>query len=131
MKVKIALTCVFLIMMAGFTHADDPAEGRNDQIDRLIARRRADRGRKAAVRGSRMAREASERQREREHQARMAPVLEAQQAALRRDYLAAEAVHAQQLRAMAAWNQAQAQQRMAAAISYEAYVAAGRRYRWP
>lgn len=108
--------------------AEDPSPERQEQLQRLAERRRADRGHRAVARASRAARERASERARLEYAARMAPVLAAREAAMRRDMLEEQRLRAQT--AAAIW-QAQAQQRLAAAITYEAYVAAGRRYRYP
>lgn len=126
-KLLLILCVVFLSAVAPSRAQEDSPEVR-DLRERVIRRRQADRSRRDVARRSRMAREAMERQQAREHAEAMAPVLAAQEAAWRRDQIAVAAVRAEQAQAVAALEQAEAARRLAAAISYRAWLDRGRRY---
>lgn len=128
----IAGISALVLVLAAQACADEGTSPEWDrQMQHVAARRQAQRSRRALSRSVRASREAEERQRLREHAEALAPVLAAREAAWRRDQLVAAAVQAERAKALAAFEQAEAARRVAAAISYRAWIDSGRRYRYP
>ena len=127
----VLLSSILLPAMASMGAADEPSPEMTDQVARVAARRREHRDRRAVSRTSRRAADAIRLREAREHQARMAPVLAAREAAWRRDVIEAQRLRVEQAEMIARFRQAQATARLADAVAYDAWASAGRRYRWP
>ena len=123
----LTVTCTIVTLIGSEAGAQEPSDARKAHFGRLIAKRKAGRAREDAAWARRAERAASERRDLREHAAAMAPVLEARREALAREQLIAADVLARRAQAAAAFEQAEAARRMAAAISYRAWLDRGRR----